>query len=191
MFDTKLPNMWLEGPSWLTNSSEWANQPIIQSSLEFQNEAKLEKQIVVITIETTSAFDKYLEKYELHKPLRVSAWVNRFIKNCHHSKQSDPLTTSEIEKQRKFYIISEQKRLVSSEKFQQDRKSFNLVQNTDGIFECIGRIQESYPIYLPKESLLTEKLFLAANKKNRVPGSRDYNVKCKKILLDTITQQNN
>ena len=26
----KLPNIWLEGPSLLTNSGEWANQPVIQ-----------------------------------------------------------------------------------------------------------------------------------------------------------------
>ena len=88
-------------PSILTNSSEWPNQPVIQSSLESQKEAKLEKQILVNTIETTNAFDKLLEKFELHKVFRVSAWVNRFIKNCHHSKLSGPLTTSEYEKQKK------------------------------------------------------------------------------------------
>ena len=44
----------------------------------------LEKQIVVNTIKIThNAFDKLLETYELHKALRVSAWVNRLIKNCH------------------------------------------------------------------------------------------------------------
>ena len=52
----------------------------------------------------------------------MSTWVNRFIKNCYHSKLPGPLTTSVIEKQRKFYINGEQKRLQSSEKFQQDRK---------------------------------------------------------------------
>ena len=51
------------------------------------------------------------------------------------------------------------------EKFQQDRKSLNLVQNTEGIYECRGRIQGSYPIYLPKESLLTKKIIWVAHKK--------------------------
>ena len=41
-----------------------------------------------------------------------------FIKNGHQSKQSGHLTRSEIEKQRKFYIKREQKRLEASEKFQ-------------------------------------------------------------------------
>ena len=68
-----------------------------------------------------------------HKALRVSTWVNRFIKNCHHSKLPAPLITSEIEKQRKFFIKWEQKRLESSKKFQQDHKGLNLVQNTEEI----------------------------------------------------------
>ena len=72
---------------------------------------------------------------------------------------------SEIEKQRKLYIKSERKRLESSEKFLQDSKSLNLAQNTEGIYECSGRIQGSYPIYLPKELLLTEKIIFAVHKK--------------------------
>ena len=72
---------------------------------------------------------------------------------------------SEIEKQRKLYIKSERKRLESSEKFLQDSKSLNLTQNTEGINECSGRIQGSYPIYLPKELLLTEKIILPVHKK--------------------------
>ena len=72
--------MWLEGPSWLTDRSEWPNQPVIQLSLISQKETKLEKQIVVNTTEVAKAFDKLLEQYELHKALRVSAWVIRFIK---------------------------------------------------------------------------------------------------------------
>lgn len=82
----RLPKVWLKGPSWLTNSSEWRNQPVIPPSVESQKEAQLEKQIVVNTSESANALDKLLEKYELLKALRVSAWVNKFIKNCHHSK---------------------------------------------------------------------------------------------------------
>ena len=97
---SKSPKVWCDGPSCLTNICEWPNQPVIQPSSEFQKEAKLEKQTVVNTTEIANAFDKLLEKYELHKALRASAWVNRFIKDCHHSKLSGPLTTSKIEKQK-------------------------------------------------------------------------------------------
>ena len=111
---SKLPNVWLEGPSWLTNITEWSNHPVIRISLEFQKEAKLEKQIVVNTVEIANAFDKLLEKHELQKALRLSACIKRFIKNFHHSKQSCPLTASEIGKQK--ILKSEKKKLESSEK---------------------------------------------------------------------------
>ena len=62
---SKLSNVLLEGPSWLTNSSEWPNQPVMQPSLESQKEAQLAKQIVGNTIEIASALDELLEKYEL------------------------------------------------------------------------------------------------------------------------------
>ena len=97
--------------------------------------------------------------------MAVSTSINRFTKNCHHSKQSGSLTTLVVEKQINFYIKNEQKRLESSEKVQQDRKSLSVVQNTKGIYECRGRIQGIYPIYLPKESLLTEKIVWVAHKK--------------------------
>ena len=84
----------------------------------------------------------------------------------HHFKLSGPLTTSEIEKLRKI-TSKVNKKVVkkSSEKFQQDCKRLNLVLNTEGIFKYRGRIQGSYPFYLPKESLLTEKIIQAAHKK--------------------------
>ena len=69
------------------------------------------------SIEIANAFDKLLKKFELNKALRVSTLINRFIKSCHHSKQSGSLTTLVIEKQINFYIKNEQKRLECSEKF--------------------------------------------------------------------------
>ena len=76
----------MESSSWLINSSEWPNQPVIEPSVGSQKEAKLEKQFVVNTNEFANTFDNLLEKYELDKELRVSTWVNRFIKKCNHSK---------------------------------------------------------------------------------------------------------
>ena len=48
--------------------------------------------------------------------------------------------------------------------------SLNLVQNTEGIYECRGRIQGSYPIYLPKKPLLSENIIRAAYKKTMQGG---------------------
>ena len=93
-------------------------------------------QYVARTIDTITRFDLLLEKYEQHKALRILAWVNGFIYNCCYPKQKDPLATSEIEKQRKFYTIREQSNSESSRKFQNDKKHLNLVRNVEDMYEC-------------------------------------------------------
>ena len=40
----------------------------------------------------------------------------------------------------------------------------NLQKNADGLLECRGRVQGLYPIYLPTESLFTEKLVMHCHK---------------------------
>ena len=37
-------------------------------------------------------------------------------------------------------------------------------ENSEGIYVCNGRIEGAYPIYLPNESLLLEKIIFAAHK---------------------------
>ena len=61
---------------WYQNCLTCGSQKEVQKKLKSRKEADLEKQIVENTIEIASAFDKLLEKYELHKALRISIWVN-------------------------------------------------------------------------------------------------------------------
>ena len=56
------------------------------------------------TVETLDMFDKLLAKYKFWKFLRITSWVFRFLNNCRITKQSGPLTTSEIEQRKKFWI---------------------------------------------------------------------------------------
>ena len=51
-----------------------------------------------------------------------------------------------------------------SEKFKISEKRLDLQQNSEGIYVCKGRIEGAYPIYLPNESLLSEKIIFAAHK---------------------------
>ena len=39
----------------------------------------------------------------------------------------------------------------------------NLQKNTNNMYECRGRIQGDYPIYIPKDSLLAEKIVQEAH----------------------------
>ena len=84
----------------------------------------------------------------------------------------------------------EQKRLKSSEKFQQDCKNLNLVQNTEGIYECRSRIQEVIQSIYQRSHCKQKKLF-GLHIRKPYTGSHDHNVKYKNILLDIITQKGN
>ena len=47
-------------------------------SKESEKEAKIIKSILATTVKQNDLFDFLLDKYELHKVLRVSAWITRF-----------------------------------------------------------------------------------------------------------------
>ena len=47
------------------------------------------------TIEKSDTFDNLLEKHELFKLLRITAWIKRFLNNCQKTKGSGPLKTDE------------------------------------------------------------------------------------------------
>ena len=96
--------------------------------------------------------------------MRITSWVFRFLNNSRRTKQSGPLTASEIEKRKKFWIKREQQRVLHSEKFKISEKRLDLQQNSEEIYVCKGRIEGAYPIYLPNKSLLSEKINFAAHK---------------------------
>ena len=47
---------------------------------------------------------------------------------------------------------------LNTDQFQEDQLKLNLHKNGDGLYECRGRIQGSYPVYLPPDAVLTEKM---------------------------------
>ena len=51
-----------------------------------------------------------------------------------------------------------------SEKFKINEKRLDLQQNSEGIYVCKGRIKGVYSIYLPNQSLFSEKIIFAAHK---------------------------
>lgn len=58
-----------------------------------------------------------------------------------------------------------QEEFEDSEDFTEDKLRLNLQKNADGLFECRGRIQGHYPLYLPQKSLLAEKIVMEAHKR--------------------------
>ena len=123
---------------------------------ESNAEAKVVKQVLAISVEDTDKLDEVLEKHDLWKALRISAWVARFAFNCrqHKEKLRGPLTTTEIDKQILFWI----KRAQSSNEYEEERLTLNLQPNEFGVLVCRGRIQGSYPVFLPDTHPFTVKL---------------------------------
>ena len=72
-----------------------------------------------------------------------------------------------------------------SEKSKINEKRLDLQQNCEGIYVCKGRIEVTYPIYLPKESLLSENIIFAAQEYFARGSVNDYD-KCSIYLLDTF-----
>ena len=80
--------------------------------------------------------------------------------------------------QKKFYIKREQKKVVSSDRFEDDKKRLNLEKNDEGIFICKGRLQGFYLIYFPHNSVLSKKVIFAEHKRSLHGGSSHDNVSC-------------
>ena len=68
------------------------------------------------------------------------------------------LTTSETEQEVKRLIRREQERYSNTERFREDQLRLNLQKNSEGIYECRGRVQGNHPVYLPPKVTLSEKI---------------------------------
>ena len=165
---TKIPDIWWKGPSWLQVKENWSRQPDIKPSVESEKEVKVSKEhkyIVITAVEIQDDFDLLLHKFDLHKALRISAWILRFINNCRKNKKSGPLTAAELVNKKKFYIKREQEKIVSSGRFEDYKKRLNLEKNDEEVYICKRRIQGFYPTYLPQDSVLSKKVIFAEHKR--------------------------
>ena len=166
---TKILEIWWEGPSWLQVKENWPRQPDIKPSEESEKEVKFSKEhksVVFRTVAIQDDFDLILHKFDLHKALRISAQILRFINNCRKNKKSGPLTTTELVNQKKIYIKPEQEKVVSSDRSEDDKRRLNLEKNDEEVYIRKRRLQGFYPIYLPQDSVLNKKVIFAKHKKS-------------------------
>ena len=63
----------------------------------------------------------------------------------------------------KFWEKGTQVRCQGTSGFQEDQQRLTLQKNADGLYECRGRIQGDYPIYLPYDALFSKRLVLHAH----------------------------
>ena len=137
----------------------WPTQPnITTKNEEILTETKLIKEVTATTIIQKDKIDKLLNKFTLTKTTRILAWIYRFMKNSRGYKCKGPITTEEIAKQRMHIIKTTQQKHEETEKFKQQKTILNLVKNSNNVYECQGRIQGDFPIFVPCESILAEKI---------------------------------
>ena len=73
-------------------------------------------------------------------------------------KLTGPLTTEETTKQINFWIRRAQIDVEETDTFMVDKSRLNLQMNEQHIYICMGRIQGEYPIYLPRNHILSNKV---------------------------------
>ena len=130
-------------------------------SKETEAEAKLVKEIISVAVEQEDSLHQVLQKHGFWQTIRITSWVARFVHNCKSSKAnrlSGPLTTGETDKHVNGWVMRVQQSKLNTDQFQEDQLKLNLHKNGDGLYECRGRSQGSYPVYLPPDALLTEKM---------------------------------
>ena len=158
--------LWWQGPEWLSDPANWPPNIITCATKETKAEAKIVKEVLAVALQVEDELDQLMGKWDLWKAIRISAWVSRFTHNTRNNranKISGPLTTEETRKQILFWVKRVQSRSEETDKFKEDQLQLNLQRNDQGVYECRGRIQGDYPIYLPDDEVFTEKLVLDAH----------------------------
>ena len=157
--------LWWRGPQWLSDPKNWPPDIVRQPTQESQAERRIQRELFAGAVEVNDGLNHVLEKFGLHKAMRICTWISRFIHNSRNSsnKIQGPLTAQEISAQELFWIKRVQRRGLSDIHFQADKEQLNLELNADGVWECRGRIQGEYPVYLPDSVLYTAKVVQRAH----------------------------
>ncbi|XP_018366322.1 PREDICTED: uncharacterized protein LOC108763312 [Trachymyrmex cornetzi] len=147
--------IWWSGPVWLTEpSSDWPTNLIATESTENLEE----KPIKVVTIRVQPfEYWNLLSRYSsLKKLLRITAVCRRVIDRFRKAPKSSlthPLTTTELDSAKQFWVktvqsavFSKELELISSGKHFQPSHPFSRLtpfKDADGILRVGGRLQES------------------------------------------------
>ena len=114
-------------------------------------------------MEVKDEVDELLQKHTFWKSVHILSWITRFVNNCKAKlaktgQQSGLLTTTETEVQVELLVKKFTERQIETEQFKNDQLRLNLQRNGHDLFECRGRIQGLYAIYVPPGTLLSEKM---------------------------------
>ena len=175
---------WWKGPTWLVMpKEEWPNlETPVSPTEEVVSEMKVsgkrkENQTVINLMTTASRADIKgiisCEKFSsIHRLLRVSVLVQRFVNNLKKSKSGEkkeqgPITTQEIEESENLWLKSVQSSMFEDRKYQQWRDQLGLFLDEQDLIRCKGRIEHAdlpytarHPVLLPQTHPFTDLAIL-------------------------------
>ena len=152
--------MW-SGPKWLQDQNRWPPDMATGANNKTESEAKVIKEVLLVAVGKNDQQDGLLPKYRLCKTLWIKSWIICFITNCRTPSKERiraPIITIEINAQKHQLIQNAQNHGESFEAFEIQKQTLNLQRNSTGLYECIGRIQDHYPLFIPRNSMLAEKI---------------------------------
>ena len=153
-----LSELWRKGPNWLQSQGNWPENIILKPTKEVNEEAKLSQKINMMPVtKETSCLHKLLEKHNLWKILRITAWIIRFVFNLPEKpKRCGVLSTFELQEAMKYWIKTIQCEALMDPSFEDISNGLGLSTDDEGLLRCRGRIIGEHPLYLPSKHAFTK-----------------------------------
>ena len=159
----KIQELWTRGPSWLYQLKLWPDNIEVNASEESEAEKRATRENLKAAVQTTELIQhQLLKRHNLKRATRTLAWIRRFINNSRvkekAKRKKGPLSTNKTEFELMEMIKIYHNKHEGETKFKQTEQQLNFKRNGNGINECHGRIIGDCPIFIPKSTLLAEKL---------------------------------
>ncbi|CAC5412913.1 unnamed protein product [Mytilus coruscus] len=187
--EIKSNNLWWNGPSWLLLSNDqwptWSYNLTTENVYLYKSEIKpstsyQQTELVGEPLQELIAIKKLESPYSMKceifsnliRLLRITAWVQRFIRKQKKDTISGSLTAKEIEDAKFMWIVQIQRKHFAKEIHDITKnKSSNIISqlgltiDNSGLIRCVGRIEHAdisenakRPILLPKKESFTKLL---------------------------------
>lgn len=182
---------WWQGPEWLsTEPCNWPKGQVFYDSIPEVQEERKKEHHVLHTAEVKGPELLNLSSYSrIMRPLRVTAWMFRFIKNSRNKQEraGGPLTAEELEQAENYWIVKAQEAYRAEMGTAGGTRSTNsetaLLKpfvDADGRVRVGGRLQNAqtdvtvrHPLLLPPSHPLTELIVNDAHRRTMHGGVQD------------------
>ena len=168
-------NMWLRGPTWLSNSSCFCAEANVNDKAHISALSSEECKggaAMTVNEKATSVFD-FRRCNDFTKVMNIVDWVRRFILNCRSNgtKHSGPLTYEELSKAKDNIFICVQKESYEKERSvlsqgkplpkNSSLRKLNPFLDSNGLLRIKGRLQYSDMSYDSKHPIIIPNCHVA------------------------------